>query len=93
MDSELAPWPLYDLSAAVQPDTPDTMRDHFRRFRATRKKGIEDAGHEALQRSWCAFIRRLNRMPHEGESLPQWLAYQEEMLRYHSLSELRWRIC
>ncbi|OWZ19281.1 hypothetical protein PHMEG_0006498 [Phytophthora megakarya] len=48
MDSELAPLPLYDLSAAVQPDTPDTMRDHFRRFRATGKKGIEDAGHEAL---------------------------------------------
>ncbi|OWZ05646.1 hypothetical protein PHMEG_00022227 [Phytophthora megakarya] len=37
MDSELAPWPLYDLSAAVQPDTPDTIRDHFRRFRATQE--------------------------------------------------------
>ncbi|OWZ13919.1 hypothetical protein PHMEG_00012677 [Phytophthora megakarya] len=91
MDSELAPWPLYDLPAAVQHDTPDTMPDHFRHFRATRKKGIDDVGREALHRMWCAFIRRWNWMTFEGESLPQWLTYREEMLRDHSLSELRWR--
>ncbi|OWZ19282.1 hypothetical protein PHMEG_0006499 [Phytophthora megakarya] len=29
----------------------------------------------------------------EGESLPQGRTYREDMLRDHSLSELRWRIC
>ncbi|OWY97430.1 hypothetical protein PHMEG_00032035 [Phytophthora megakarya] len=62
MDSKLTPWELYDLSTALQTDTPDTMRDHFRRFCASREKPIEGAGHTALQRSWCAFIRRWNRM-------------------------------
>ncbi|OWZ20647.1 hypothetical protein PHMEG_0004907 [Phytophthora megakarya] len=54
MDSKLTPWELYDLSTVLQPDTPDTMRDHFRRFRASREKPIEGAGHTALQRSWYA---------------------------------------
>ncbi|OWZ22734.1 hypothetical protein PHMEG_0002500 [Phytophthora megakarya] len=91
MDSELTPWELYDLSAALQPDTTYTMRDHFRRFHASQEKPIEGAGHTALQRSWCAFIRRWNRMTLEGESFPRWLAYREQMPRDHSLTELRQR--
>ncbi|KAG3160487.1 hypothetical protein PC128_g21084 [Phytophthora cactorum] len=62
MEAELTPWGLFDLSGALNPDTPDTMRDHFRRFRAARQKTIEGADLEALRRSWCAFIRRWNRM-------------------------------
>ncbi|KAG3236212.1 hypothetical protein PI124_g18776 [Phytophthora idaei] len=84
---------LFDLSGALNPDTPDTMRDHFRRFRAARQKTIEGADLEALRRSWCAFIRRWNRMSEAGESFVGWLAYREEILADHSLAQLRGRVC
>ncbi|ETM30752.1 hypothetical protein L914_21573, partial [Phytophthora nicotianae] len=62
MDDAISPWDLYDLSGAVNPDTLSTMIDHFRRFRATRKKNIEVADQQGLRRSWCAFIRRWNQI-------------------------------
>ncbi|ETN16082.1 hypothetical protein PPTG_21860 [Phytophthora nicotianae INRA-310] len=62
MDDAISPWELYDLSGAVNPDTLSTMIDHFRRFRATRKKNIEVADQQGLRRSWCAFIRRWNQI-------------------------------
>ncbi|CAI5726891.1 unnamed protein product [Peronospora destructor] len=40
MNQELWPWALYDLSGATTPDSQDTMRDHFRRFRERRGKGV-----------------------------------------------------
>ncbi|KAG3128175.1 hypothetical protein C6341_g24680 [Phytophthora cactorum] len=42
MDNRLRPWALYDLSGAPTADTLDTMKDHFRRFRGLRQKGVED---------------------------------------------------
>ncbi|KAG2762511.1 hypothetical protein PC129_g21427 [Phytophthora cactorum] len=41
MDNRLRPWALYDLSGAPTADTLDTMKDHFRRFRGLRQKGVE----------------------------------------------------
>ncbi|KAG2844042.1 hypothetical protein PC113_g18485 [Phytophthora cactorum] len=93
MEAELTPWGLFDLSGALNPDTPDTMRDHFRRFRAARQKTIEGADLEALRRSWCTFIRRWNRMSEAGESFVGWLAYREKILADHSLAQLRERVC
>ncbi|KAG2829079.1 hypothetical protein PC129_g6315 [Phytophthora cactorum] len=43
MDDALGPWDLYDLMSTTNGDTLDTMKDHFRRFRPTRKKSIEGA--------------------------------------------------
>ncbi|ETP30985.1 hypothetical protein F442_20108 [Phytophthora nicotianae P10297] len=91
MDEELTPWVLYDLTPADSPDTPDNRREYFRRFRVARHKTIEGAGHEALQRSWCAFIKRWNLM--QPGAFVQWLDHREEMLQDHSLSELRNRLC
>ncbi|CAI5726895.1 unnamed protein product [Peronospora destructor] len=68
MNQELWPWALYDLSGATTPDSQDTMRDHFRRFRERRGKGVSGVCYDHLQRSWCAFIRRWNRMVESGES-------------------------
>ena len=58
MARQLIPWSLDDLSGAHAPDSLDTMRDYFRRFRKLRGKGLDGIEHEALQRSWCAFIQR-----------------------------------
>ncbi|ETI32996.1 hypothetical protein F443_20283 [Phytophthora nicotianae P1569] len=91
MDEELTSWALYDLTPADSPDTPDNMREYFRRFRAARHKTIEGAGHEALQHSWCAFIKRWNLM--QPGAFVQWLDHREVMLQDHSLSELRNRLC
>ncbi|KAG3172822.1 hypothetical protein PI126_g1149 [Phytophthora idaei] len=93
MDNRLRPWALYDLSGAQAPDTLDTMKDHFRRFRGLRRKGVEGVGYGALQESWCAFIRRWNRTVEEDESFVGWLVYREEIIKDHSLSELRERVC
>ncbi|KAG3062941.1 hypothetical protein PI125_g24439 [Phytophthora idaei] len=93
MDNRLRPWALYDLSGAQVPDTLDTMKDHFRRFRGLRQKGVEGVEYGPLRESWCAFIRRWNRMVEEDESFVGWLVYREEIIKDHSLSELRERVC
>ncbi|ETL96489.1 hypothetical protein L917_06030 [Phytophthora nicotianae] len=78
---------------AENPDSLDTMKDYFRRFRAARQKTIEGAEYEALQRSWCAMIKRWNRMQYMGQSFVSWLLYREEILKEYSLTELRERVC
>ncbi|KAG3136508.1 hypothetical protein PI124_g19870 [Phytophthora idaei] len=93
MDNRLRPWALYDLSGAQAPDTLDTMKDHFRRFRGLRQKGVEGVGYGALQESWCASIRRWNRTVEEDESFVGWLVYREEIIKDHTLLELRERVC
>ncbi|KAG3236950.1 hypothetical protein PI124_g18038 [Phytophthora idaei] len=67
------------------------MKDHFRHFRGL--KGVEGVGYGALQESWCAFIRRWNRTVEEDESFVGWLVYREEIIKDHSLSELREHVC
>ncbi|KAG3139554.1 hypothetical protein PC128_g25354 [Phytophthora cactorum] len=93
MDNRLRPWALYDLSRAQAPHTLDTMKDHFRCFRGLRQKGVEGVGNGALQEVWCAFIRRWNRTVEEDESFVGWLVYREEIIKDHSPSELRERVC
>ena len=58
MDQQLIPWALYDLSGARAPDSLETMQDYFRHFRGLCGKSLENIGYDALQSSWCAFIRR-----------------------------------
>ncbi|CAI5722735.1 unnamed protein product [Peronospora destructor] len=82
MDQGLWPWALYDLSGAKAPDSQDTIRDYFRRFRKC---------YDHLQRSWCAFIRRWNRMVESGESFAGWLTDKEKLRANHSLEVLRER--
>ncbi|ETI37355.1 hypothetical protein F443_16643 [Phytophthora nicotianae P1569] len=93
MDSELRTWDLYELSGAVNPDTLEAMKALFRRFRGLRQKGIEGVEYGALQESWCAFVRRWNRMKEAGEDFVAWLNHREAAIEEHSLSELRHRIC
>ncbi|KAG3082264.1 hypothetical protein PC122_g10982 [Phytophthora cactorum] len=71
MDNRLRPWALYDLSGAPTADTLDTMKDHFRRFRGLRQKGVEGT-------AGCR---------------SRGLVYREEIIKDHSLSELRGRVC
>ena len=93
MNEDMKPWALYDLSGAVTPDALDTMQDHFRRFRRLRNKTLDGATYEALQRSWCAFIRRWNRMHEAGESVVGWLGDREALQAEHSLGDLRLKVC
>ncbi|KAG1681914.1 hypothetical protein DVH05_024111 [Phytophthora capsici] len=93
MDDELKPWQLYDLSGAVAPDSPDTMKDFFRRFRNLRGKSLEGFDNDALARSWSAFIKRWNRMQREGSSFVSWLTFREKISADHSISALRNHIC
>ena len=86
MDQQIIPWALYDLSGAHAPDSLGTMQDYFRRFSKLRGKTLEGVAYDALQSSWCAFIRRWNRMLEDGRSFPMWLAAD------HSLGALRDRV-
>ncbi|KAG1702106.1 hypothetical protein DVH05_009898 [Phytophthora capsici] len=93
MDDKLKPWQLYDLSGAVTPDSLDTMKDLFRRFRNLRGKSLEGFDNDALARSWSAFIKRWNRMQREGSSFVSWLTFREKISADHSISALRNHIC
>ncbi|ETO66120.1 hypothetical protein F444_16643 [Phytophthora nicotianae P1976] len=93
MDSELRTWDLYKLSGVVNPDTLEAMKALFRRFPGLRQKGIEGVEFGALQESWCAFVRRWNRMKEAGEDFVAWLNHREAAIAEHSLSELHHRIC
>ncbi|KAE8952186.1 hypothetical protein PR001_g33404, partial [Phytophthora rubi] len=59
MERDLKPWDLYSLDGAENPDRLDIMKEYFTRYRQLRGKKTNNAyTHDALQRSWCAFIRR-----------------------------------
>ena len=61
MDADLKPWALYSLVGADEPESLDERKRYFIRYRATKSKVTSHAfTHDALQRSWCAFIRRWN---------------------------------
>ena len=74
MDKQFIPWALNDLFGSRTPDSLETMQNYFRRFRALHGKSLNGIAYDALQSSWCAFIRRWNRMLEDGRSFPQWLA-------------------
>uniref|UniRef100_A0AAV1UC69 Uncharacterized protein n=1 Tax=Peronospora matthiolae TaxID=2874970 RepID=A0AAV1UC69_9STRA len=93
MDRHLIPWALYDLSGARAPDSLETMQDYFRHFRGLRGKSLDGISYELLQRSWCAFIRRWNRMLEDGRNFQQWLANREDIHADHSVGVLREKIC
>uniref|UniRef100_A0AAV1TN05 Uncharacterized protein n=1 Tax=Peronospora matthiolae TaxID=2874970 RepID=A0AAV1TN05_9STRA len=93
MDRHLIPWALYDLSGARAPYSLETMQDYFRRFRGLRGKSLDGISYESLQRSWCAFIRRWNRMLEDGRNFQQWLANREDIHADHSIGVLREKIC
>ncbi|ETP47849.1 hypothetical protein F442_06284, partial [Phytophthora nicotianae P10297] len=69
------------------------MKTYFHCFRGLRQKSIEGVEYGALQESWCAFVRRWNRMSQTGEDFVAWLESREGAFSEHSLSELRRRIC
>ena len=92
MDQQLIPWALYDLSGVHAPDSLETMQDYFQPFRGLRGKSLEGIAYDALQSSWCAFIRRWNRMLEDGRSFPQWLANREDLRADHSIGALREKV-
>ena len=57
MDADLKPWALYSLVGADEPESLEEMKRYFIRYRATKSRVMSHAfTHDALQRSWCAFI-------------------------------------
>ena len=78
MNQELISWALYDLSGARTPDL-ETMQDYFRCLCGLRGKSLEGIAYDALQNSWCVFIRRWNRMLDDMRSFPQWFANREDL--------------
>ncbi|KAE8967196.1 hypothetical protein PR002_g28140 [Phytophthora rubi] len=61
MERDLKPWDLYSLDGAEDPDRLDIMKEYFTRYQQLQGKKTNNAcTHDALQRSWCAFIRRWN---------------------------------
>ncbi|KAE9112502.1 hypothetical protein PF010_g10422 [Phytophthora fragariae] len=70
MEQDLKTWDLYSLVGAEQPECLDVMKEHFTRYRVIRGKKTNKAyTHDALQRSWCAFIRLWNAAGREGLSV------------------------
>ncbi|ETL36723.1 hypothetical protein L916_11345, partial [Phytophthora nicotianae] len=94
MEEDLKPWELYSLDGAEEPETLDTMKGFFTRYRAIRGKATNFAyTHDALQRSWCSFIRRWNAARREGLSFTSWLEDREGNRSNHAIGELRERVC
>ncbi|KAE8959779.1 hypothetical protein PR001_g30600 [Phytophthora rubi] len=78
MERDLKPWDLYSLDGAENPDRLDIMKEYFTGYRQLRGKKTNNAyTHDALQRSWCAFIRRWNAAGREGLSFTSWLEDRE----------------
>ncbi|CAH0486468.1 unnamed protein product [Peronospora farinosa] len=94
MDGDLKPWRLYGLEGAVEPEPLEVMKDLFTRYRTVRGKATNNAyTDDALQRSWCAFIRRWNASRREGTSFTSWLDGREGTRDRHAIGDLRRRIC
>ncbi|EGZ09382.1 hypothetical protein PHYSODRAFT_338199 [Phytophthora sojae] len=71
-----------------------TMKQYFTRYRAVKNKGTSHAyTHDALQCSWCAFIRHWNASRREGRPFASWLEAREERRGEHSMTDLRESIC
>ncbi|CAI5711108.1 unnamed protein product [Peronospora destructor] len=82
MDEDLKLWDLYSLEGAEEPESPESMKNLFTRYRTVRGKATNHAyTNDALQRSWCAFIRR-------------WSASRREDTHgSHVIGDLRRHIC
>ncbi|KAE8988569.1 hypothetical protein PF004_g24640 [Phytophthora fragariae] len=94
MERDLKPWDLYSLDGAENPDRLDIMNEYFTRYRQLRGKKTNNAyTHDALQRSWCAFIRRWNAAGHEGLSFTSWLEDREAARSTRSIGDFRTRVC
>ncbi|KAE8971693.1 hypothetical protein PR001_g26815 [Phytophthora rubi] len=94
MERDLKPWDLYSLDGAENPDRLDIMKEYFTRYRQLRGKKTNNAyTHDALQRSWCAFIRRWNAAGREGLSFTSWLEDREATRSTRSIGDLRTRVC
>ncbi|KAE8913810.1 hypothetical protein PF005_g8973 [Phytophthora fragariae] len=91
---QLKPWDLYSLDGAEQSECLDVMKEYFTRYRMIRGEKTNNAyTHDALQRSWCAFIRRWNAAGHEGLSFTSWLEDREAARSTRSIGDLRTRVC
>ncbi|KAE9191950.1 hypothetical protein PF002_g24347 [Phytophthora fragariae] len=94
MERDIKPWDLYSLDGAENPDRLDIMKEYFTRYRQLRGKKTNNAyTHDALQRSWCAFIRRWNAAGREGLSFTSWLEDREAARSTRSIGDLRTRVC
>ncbi|KAE9092312.1 hypothetical protein PF007_g18562 [Phytophthora fragariae] len=104
MERDLKPWDLYSLDCAEDPDRLDIMKEYFTRYRQLRGKKTNNAyTHDALQRSWCAFIRRWNAAGREGLSFTLWLEDREaarstrsigdRRTRVREMAQREWRLC
>ncbi|CAH0491683.1 unnamed protein product [Peronospora farinosa] len=94
MDGDLKPWRLYGLEGSVEPEPLEVMKDLIKRYRTVRGKATNNAyTDDALQRSWCAFIRRWNASRREGTSFTSWLDGREGTRDRHAIGDLRRRIC
>ena len=93
MDQHLIPWALYDLSGARSPESLETMQDYSRSFRGLRGKSLNGISNDSLQRSWCAFIRRWNRMLEDGKNFQQWFANRAYIYADHSIGVLLKKLC
>ncbi|KAE9035328.1 hypothetical protein PR003_g7792 [Phytophthora rubi] len=49
--------------------------------------------HDALQRSWCAFIHRWNAAGRKGLSFTSWLEDREATRSTRSIGDIRTRVC
>ena len=94
MDDDLKLWGLYSLEGAHQPESLESMKNLFTRYRNVRGKGTNHAYTEdALQRSWCAFIRRWNASRREGTSFTSWIEGRKNTHGVHPIGDLRRRVC
>ncbi|ETK74565.1 hypothetical protein L915_18671 [Phytophthora nicotianae] len=86
MEEDLKPWELHSLDGAEGPETLDTMKSFFARYRAICGKATNVA-------AWCSFIRRWNAARREGLSFTFWLKDREGNRSNHAIGELQEHVC
>ena len=67
------------------------MQDYLTLFGKLRGKIHVGIAYDALQNSWCDFIRHWNRMLENEKGLSQWLSQREDLGTDHSIGALRER--
>ncbi|KAE8896965.1 hypothetical protein PF005_g22710 [Phytophthora fragariae] len=69
------------------------MKEYFTRYQQIRGEETNNAYmHGALQRSWCAFIRRWNAAGREGLSFTSWLKDREASRSTCAIGDHRARV-
>ena len=94
MVDDLNSWGLYSLDGAEEPESLVSMYNLSTRYRTVHEKGTYHSyTDDALQRSWCAFIRRRNASRLKESIFTYWIERCEDTHGSHDIGDLRRSVC